>query len=599
MALRLRRGLFMRSAVGGAALVVTLLGAASAQAALGGAIPLTSTFRPDLTTVTLTSGTTAQYCFDKVLDAAAVGAAPSADFSLGGYGSGLPGGQKQNTSAFAITAATAVVIDDVNPKCADAVFPSTTNPNNGPNVTGGSADLNQYTYGSVAAGAVVTNTHAETNVADSTALTGSTTNNGTTGNTVDPDLTGVVVNSTFNSVSYVFNKNIGGVSVALGRGFFIVNAAGQICRQTTPSAISFSGNVVNVVFPTVAGVDCAAFTAFPKSVNAAVRAGIDIGVASNATADGFHNLDAENVVVPGSSGTTALADLVSAVVSADGNHVAYTFDKPVSNPVAADFQVQLADGEDQPGSGVPTIVDTATTGVVTVPFVLGSQFNEYDVKASVSPGAVTVLNSVPAALNTFGSVPVGDNAGAFARGFTTGPDAVGVTFNSTLGQAVVTFDQRVSLLGGSLPNEAGFVLLDNDGTPVVAATATAATGVPSPAGPVQVTVTFPTAAFVVAKALEICGTPDDLAGTLLAPKGPISAAPVECPAGTHTGSVFASFALNPNVQQILSPFATSAVLKPGAKVHWRHAAKRLSRRAFARQLAAAERRAKKARQHHR
>jgi len=554
---------------------------------MGGALPLTSTFRPDLRTVTLVASNAAQYCFDKTLNGAAVG--PAKDFMLGGYNAGTFG-QQQITSAFATTTALSAVLDDTNPMCIDVVFPTTPNPNSAPTITGGKADLNQYTFGSVAAGAVFTNTHAEPNDADSTALTGSTTNNGTTGNTVDPDLTGVVVNTTFNTVNYVFNKNIGGINVGAGQGFFLINSAGQICREDTAANITFSANVATVVFPTAAGGDCTSFTAFPKPVNAAVRAGVDSGVVNNATADGFHNLDAESVVVPGTSGTTGLADLLSAVVSSDGNTVAYTFDKPIGTvPGPGAFLIQSGDGETASGTGTPTISNTATTGTVTVPFAQGSQFNEYDVKASVFPGAVTVLNE-PTSGNTYGSVPVGDNAGAFARGFTTGPDATGVTFNSTTGQAVVTFDQRVDLVT-TPPKPAGFILLDQDGTPVASAAATGATGVPSAAGPVQITVSFPPAAFAVAKALEICGAPDNI-GTLTPP--------AECGATVQLQTVQSSGAgivgHDPNVQQILTPFATSAVLRPGAKAHWKHAT-RLTRKQFERMLRAAERRAHS--RHHR
>jgi hypothetical protein len=318
-------------------------------------------------------------------------------------------------------------------------------------------------------------------------------------------------------------------------------------------------------------------------------------VAASATTLGFTNEDAQTVIVPGTSGTTGLADLISAVVASDGNTIAYTFDKPIGTvPVPADFQVTSAEGDPAFGTGTPTISNTATTGTVTVPFASGSQFNEYDVKASVFPGAVTVLNE-PGSGNTFGSVAVGDNAGAFARGFTTGPDATGVTFNSTSGQAVVSFDQRVDLVT-TPPNTLGFVLLDQDGTPVASAPATGATGIPSAAGPVQITVSFPPAAFAVAKALEICGPPDNintrLAGTF--------AAPAECPAGVTGGTVFSDHLPCcgewPNVQQIISPFATSAVLRPGARAHWKHPTK-LSAPAFARELRAAERRAH--RRHHR
>jgi hypothetical protein len=468
--------------------------------------------------------------------------------------------------------------------CVDVVFPTT--PNVSTTINGGKADLNQYTFGSVAAGAVLTNTHAEPNDADSTSLTGSTTNNGTTGNTVDPDLTGVVVNTTFNTVNYVFNKNIGGIFLGAGEGFFIIISAGQVCREDTAANISFSANVVSVTFPTTAGGDCTSFTAFPKPVNAAVRAGLDAGVAYNATVSGFHNTDSQSVIVPGTSGTTGLADLLSAVVSTDGNTVAFTFDKPIGTVVnPADLRVESADGQSAGGTGTPTISNTATTGTVTVPFANGSQFNEYDVKASVQPGAVTVLNE-PTSGNTYGSVPVGDNAGAFARGFTTGPDATGVTFNSTTGNVVVSFDQRVDLVT-TPPKPVGFVLLDQDGTPVASAAATGATGVPSAAGPVQITVSFPPAAFAVAKALEICGPPDNVG---------VFAAPAECGGTVIGGRVVSSGISWPNVQQIVTPFATSAVLRPGAKAHWKHAT-RLTRKQFERMLRAAERRANS--RHHR
>jgi hypothetical protein len=581
MSSRFRRAGIARAAVFAAVLAIPLLGAGSSQAAVGGALPLTSTFRPDLRTVTLVASNAAQFCFDKILNGAAVG--PAKDFTLGGYDPTAG----SFTSDYANTVALSAVIDDTNPMCVDVVFPTKANAGaSSAGVTGsGAADLDQYTFGSVAAGAVLTNTHAEPNDADSTALTGSTTNAGTTGNTQPPDLTGVVINTSFNTVNYVFNRNVGGVFVGPGTGFFIINSAGQICREDTGANISFSANVVTVVFPTAPGGDCTSFTAFPKPVNAAVRAGLDSFVVDNATAQDFTNSDNQVVIVPGTSGTTGLADLISAAVSSDGNTVAYTFDKPIGTvPTPADFRVHLANGDNESGTGTPTISNTATTGTVTVPFAQGSQFNEYDVKAGVFPGAVTVLNE-PASGNTFGEVPVGDNAGAFARGFTSGPDATGVTFNSTTGNVVVSFDQRVDLVN-TPPKPAGFVLLDQDGTPVASAAATGATGVPSAAGPVQITVSFPPAAFSVAKALEICGPPDDLAA--ITP-------PAECGATVLSGTVLSTtngglIGHQANVQQIISPFATSAVLRPGARAHWKHAT-RLSRRQFERMLRAAERRA--------
>ena len=115
----------------------------------------------------------------------------------------------------------------------------------------------------------------------------------------------------------------------------------------------------------------------------------------------------------------------------------------------------------------------------------------------------------------------------------------------------------------------------------------------------QLTVDYPPAAFSVAKSLEICGRPDDSFGTPAecVPSGRPEVAPRQIVIGNAAGSVFSSFEDDPNVQQILSPFATSAVLKAGSHAHWKHAT-RLSRRAVAHQLAAARHRAH-ARQTHR
>ena len=246
----------------------------------------------------------------------------------------------------------------------------------------GSADLNQYTVGSVAAGAVTSNTAAQSNDADSTALTGSTTHNGTTGNTVDPDLTGVTVITSANTVNYVFNKNIGGVSVGAGQGFFIINSAGQVCRQTNPLAISFSANVVTVVFPTGPNADCPAFTSFPKSTTAAVRAGLDrprsptrdrrrVPQHRRANGDRAGHLRYDR------SGRSDLGRRLG-----DGNHISYTFDKPIGSVTdSASSLAILPTARRKAVHGYADDRNTATTGTVTVSFASGSQFNEYDVKA--------------------------------------------------------------------------------------------------------------------------------------------------------------------------------------------------------------------------
>src|ERR1700681_3454953 len=80
------RAALVRVAIAAAVLVVPLLGAGVAQAAMGGALPLTSTFRPDLKSVAIDiSSDTAQFCFDKTLSQTL--ALNPSNFMLGGYAS--------------------------------------------------------------------------------------------------------------------------------------------------------------------------------------------------------------------------------------------------------------------------------------------------------------------------------------------------------------------------------------------------------------------------------------------------------------------------------------------------------------------------------
>jgi hypothetical protein len=578
MASRFRRTSFVRLAVGTAALAIPLLAASSAVAAMGGALPLTSTFRPDLTTVTLVNSNTAQFCFDKTLSQSVTLARQN--FMLGGYNSG------ENTSNTLVTRPTVVVYDLNNTSCVDATYPlRTPAPNNA------TIDYNQYTFGSVAHAAVQSLSGAQLNQADSTVLTGSNTNNGTTGNTAAPDLTGVTVDRTHNIVNYIFNKNLGAVTPGLGAtgiGFYVVDPGGNVCRVNASDpagSITFSGNTAQVVYPTVNSTRCPLpFIAGPSSVGNAVRAGVDNFVVDNATVGAETNFDFQVVTVPGTTGTTSRPDLVSASLTPDGSTINYNFDQPIGTADASRFFVDWSNGGFAGGQGGAStvITNTATTGTVAVTFTNGANFNEYDVKAEVDPAAAVGLNS--GLDSTLGSAPVGDNAGAFARGFTTGPDAVGVTFASGPGNATVTFDQRI--FSNITPIPAGFVLLDANGSTVVGGVGQSVNFVPAAAGAMQVTVHFSPTAFATAKALEICGPPDN---TALAPA---VAAPVECTAGSTGGSVFTFPGPGaPNVQQILSPFATSAVLtKARTHVHVRwHRATHLSRAQQKHRLARLER----------
>jgi hypothetical protein len=501
---------------------------------MGGAIPLTSTNRPDLRTVTLVTSSGVQFCFDKPLNQ--VTALTGSEFVLGGYNA------ESNTTKFSsrTPVAGSVQYDLTNANCVDAVYP-----------TPSGDDLNQYTFGSVGAHAVTGLNTANYNQADSTNLTGSTTNNGTTGNTVAPDLVGVTTNPTFNTVTYVFNKNIGNTPV--GASFQIVDSGGNICPSGALPSVS--DNTVTVVFP----VNCPLPFQAGNAVNNAVRAVVLAHGVQNATAAGEFNNDFEEAIVPGTSGQTAKPDLVSAMLEPSGGAVDYNFDQPIGAVTASDFQIDLADNHVATGASA-TITNTPSTGTVRVTFLNGANFNEYDVKATVAPGGATALNGAPALTSTGGSVPVGDNAGAFARGYSAGPDAVATAFNTATADVTVTFDQRVFVTHPPIP--AGFVLLDQNGTPIVSGAGLTVTVVPAAAGPMQVVVHFglsqPTMA--LAKALEICGPPTDAFGLLSVN------IPAECAsAGATGGSVFTSndatpLPNEPNVQQILSPFAVSSQL---------------------------------------
>jgi hypothetical protein len=166
---------------------------------------------------------------------------------------------------------------------------------------------------------------------------------------------------------------------------------------------------------------------------------------------------------------------------------------------------------------------------------------EYAVKAAWTPGAV---QTTALAGNGYGEAPIGDNQGAFAGAFTTGPDVFTVTFDNATNTATVLFDQAVY---GTTPGK--YVLLDANGTPLPGGTGQQAGPVAAEGttGSYQVTVSFTGASVTNAKALEIQGPMT---------AGAAAATTASFPVGT------------PNVQQIVSPTGAAAVLKPGAKVHW-------------------------------
>jgi hypothetical protein len=131
------------------------------------------------------------------------------------------------------------------------------------------------------------------------------------------------------------------------------------------------------------------------------------------------------------------------------------------------------------------VIATSTTST-TVRVVFGSMslYNEYIVKGAVNAGAVTE-SSPPNNPNVFDARPAGDNAGAFARGFTTGADVFNAVINKTTGVVTVGIDQRIF---GSNPGVIN--LLDSTGNAVATAAAGSVTFPTQAAGPEQITIQF-------------------------------------------------------------------------------------------------------------
>jgi len=422
----LRRACTVRAALTLAVMALPLCAASAAQASIAGGNPSTTTQLPDLRSATATSASDVQVCFDKPLSQSSNVVSDPTYMYLDGYASG--GNYLNPTTAN---------IDSKNVDCVDLVF----------DARGGQLDLGQFTAVTVDNGAVST-TGGQINYADSTTLLSSTTHNGTAGLTDAPDLVGpapvAFSSSSPNTIEYVFDQSVDPSSIN-GTDFFIEDATGAYCYgssgnvtafgNTVPS-VSYSGNDVYVTFNGGTGACDAAN---------ARRAGVLAGGVEDVSSDEVPN-PLQGTSMPNNAGTTSDADLISAALQSSGNQVTYTFDKPVTAGTASDFFVALSTGSVIDG----TSTSAASPDAITVTFNGGTfdtnlaNYDEYAVQAGVDSGlAATTSNgsSNPASL---GAVPIGGNSGAFARGFTTGPDAYALAFNAAQDTVTIYFDQRVA-----------------------------------------------------------------------------------------------------------------------------------------------------------
>jgi hypothetical protein len=521
MADRLKRASVARLAVAMAVLAFPLLAVGTAQAAIAGASPESTTNRPDLVSATVLNSTNVLVCFDKQLNNLnfGTGGPPNNNLSflLGGY-------RSARTVQAALTAIEQTV--DTTGKCVRATFSSAA-----------IGDIGQYTVFTVLAGAVQTIGGITNPFSDSTSLTVPTaltpTHNGTTGFTVTPDLVGVLVDPTSNTITYTEDQNVATAPAPVAGNFTFIRPGG-----TTPCAGMgtpiVNGSNVTVLFGPVATCP----------VSDAARAGYTVG-AVQAAADPTIAGTPDTAIVPASNtssgtGTTGLPDLISTTEEANGGAIDYVFDKTVSvtaaGQAAGGFVAILAGGGGVGSTGASVINTSNTSTTVRVTFNLGgafdlSQFIEYVVKGEVMAGSVQET-SPPNLLNVADVRPAGGNAGAFARGFTTGPDVFNGIINKTTGVLTAGLDQRILI---DVP--AGIQLLDSTGNSVAAAGVGSVTFPSQAAGPETITVQFSPGQSVNATNVSFAG-----------------------------GSIFTPAVAHANVPQILSITSTSSLLH-SARLH--------------------------------
>jgi hypothetical protein len=190
---------------------------------------------------------------------------------------------------------------------------------------------------------------------------------------------------------------------------------------------------------------------------------------------------------------------------------------------------------------------------------------------SVNPsaGAVTRFNAT-------GGVPVGDNAGAFATGYTTGPDARSVTFNNSNGTVTVQMDQRVdpNSLCDYSPGTCGngfFELLDNTGTVIDPAPLSASVINNSPFQS-QIALTYPPGDLARSTQLLIGGYPVD------------TGSPFQSACSFFGTGITGAYLSQCAVRQVISPTAGASSFIDPAKGHvhyrWHYVSKRRLHRAL-------------------
>jgi hypothetical protein len=534
------------------------VGAGVASASMGGAPPATTNFRPDLRTVHILTGINAgrvQFCFDKPIT---IAAASSAEFALGGY--------RWDTILTGFVGLTPVL--DATGDCAIVTMAL--------DHSGSEADLNSYTFGTVQPGAVTASiSGGQPNLADSSPSLDSTDHSGTTGHTTGPDLVGVTVGAPAgtNEIIYTFDQPVDTAVLDPG-AFRYYNAAGNIQFGAAITGVDGTGDV-RVAFgvPTVSDAVIAYVyhgdSGSPEGVNKEpVTPFVGNGGAYSDTPNPETESPTESVTVPGTGGVTARPDLVSAaLVPGATNEIDYTFDQNVTLATVGAFVAVTSNGDEIRATSATVQADGKTVrATFSGPNI--ANYLEEMVVATVYDGGVTNAATVA---NFAQGKPVGGNGGAFATGFTNAPDATGVTFNSSSGQAVVNFDQRVAANAAGQPVDqtgaaatplGNWLLLDANGNFLASPTSATVEALGPYLSDVRLTFANPPI-LAVAKSLEIVG---NQASSNPANNNPyVNFAGAPAPAvfsfGNGHGAGVSGFNPAGNVQQILAPTASGASLQ--------------------------------------
>jgi len=406
-----------RIVVGLVALGAPILGASAAQGSIGTGNQVT-TNRPDIRTATIIpTFNEVETCFDGPIDIGPNGPNPG-QTGVGGYIAG----------AGAFSGGSALSKSSAN--CVQAQYAGTT-------------DLQASTYNGVLPNVVKNSVGSLNNLADAAPLIGSTTKNGTRGNTAGPDLTIAAANvgGASNQIGYRFDQRIslttGICANAPGTaepGFAYYDNNGNIhnngvlasCSNSTNADGSGNGNVL-IAFPPAT-----------SPVEESRRAYVADSQVFSLTLPSTPNRTFSVVVVGGSGTNSNDPDLLSAELADPAgttNSLDFTFDEGITAPVPGRFHAILSDGTIVNGTNVALLDSSNGTNTrARVQFSALELFSEFVVggyvdcsntqgtpPAAQAPtaectGAAAAVSANDGQQVPPNGLPAGDNANAFSLG---------------------------------------------------------------------------------------------------------------------------------------------------------------------------------------